>query len=105
MLNAKDVYKRQPEDVAAALDWSPLPTGAGSLLWFHCYTPHRSGPNSSQTSRRAIYATYSLASDGDQRAAYYEQKNRFLEGGAGKGRMSLIGHFLGQTTPAEEDQP
>jgi 2-aminoethylphosphonate dioxygenase len=92
-----------PPDMAAMLDWVPLPTRAGSLLWFHCYTPHRSGPNSSQEPRRAIYATYNRASDGDQRAAYYEQKNRLLDNGANEGRISLIGHFLGQTTPAERD--
>jgi hypothetical protein len=93
-----------PTSLADTFDWIPQPTQAGSLLWFHCYTPHRSGSNTSVEPRRAIYVTYNRASDGDQRTAYYEEKTRVLGESSGDGRLSLIGHFLGSTTPATGGQ-
>jgi ectoine hydroxylase-related dioxygenase (phytanoyl-CoA dioxygenase family) len=37
--------------------WVPVPMSAGSILVFGSYLAHRSGPNSSQKPRAAIYAT------------------------------------------------
>ena len=67
---------------------------AGETLWFHSRTPHRSGPNLGPTPRRALYPTYNALSEGDLRAAYYEQKR----GRARRRRrpVSLIGDFQGR---------
>ena len=35
------------DDVASALQWTPVELRAGQTLWFHSRTPHRSGPNRS----------------------------------------------------------
>ncbi len=61
-------------DVVADLAWEPVPVPAGSTLWFHSRTPHRSGPNRSSRDRRALYPTYNAATEGDLRDAYYRQK-------------------------------
>ncbi len=80
-------------DVVAALDWAPVPVRAGETLWFHSRTPHRSGPNLGPTPRRALYPTYNALSEGDLRAAYYEQKRAELGDGSA---VSLIGDFQGR---------
>lgn len=87
-------------DVATGLSWASQPVTAGSLLWFHSHTPHRSAGNSSARSRRALYLTYNALSEGDLREAYYADKRAaFAELGAhsigGAQRVSLIGHFQG----------
>jgi hypothetical protein len=91
-------------DVAASLDWVPVPAPAGSLIWFHCFTPHRSGPNRTAQSRRALYVTYNPLLEGDLRAAYYAGKAQvFAEmgttTGVGTERISLISHFRGRPIP------
>ena len=50
--------------VAASLDWRPVAVPAGSTLWFHSRTPHRSAANRSSRPRRALYPTYNAASEG-----------------------------------------
>ncbi len=88
-------------DVAAGLDWEPLEVRAGQTLWFHSRTPHRSGPNRSSASRRALYPTYNASSLGDLRDAYYRQKRAELDTAAERGGdrhvpVSLIGDFQGR---------
>ncbi|MGM0724328.1 UNVERIFIED_ORG: phytanoyl-CoA dioxygenase PhyH [Dietzia maris] len=88
--------------VADTLPWEPLPVAAGSLVFFHCYVPHRSGPNNATSTRRAIYLTYNAASDGDLREAYYARRIRDLA--AHPDRLSLIGHFAGTAQPANNSE-
>ncbi len=86
-------------DVVARLDWIPVPVVAGTTLWFHSRTPHRSGPNRSQRDRRALYPTYNARREGDLREAYYRQKlEEFHERGdaGGKVQVSLIHDFQGR---------
>src|SRR5262249_12426780 len=87
-------------DVVERLAWEPVEVRAGETLWFHSRTPHRSGPNASPVPRRALYPTYNAASEGDQRAAYYDRKRAELAGaGAAAGDrvpVSLIGDFQGR---------
>ena len=47
-----------------------------SLLIFSSYLPHRSGKNTTQNSRRALYMTYNGESDCDYRKKYYEDKRK-----------------------------
>jgi ectoine hydroxylase-related dioxygenase (phytanoyl-CoA dioxygenase family) len=81
-------------DVVAELTWEPVPIPAGSTLWFHSRTPHRSGANRSDRPRRALYPTYNARSEGDLRDAYYaEKRSQFA---TGPSRVSLIGDFEGK---------
>jgi hypothetical protein len=80
-------------DVVAAMTWAPVEVRAGETLWFHSRTPHRSGPNLGPTPRRALYPTYNARSEGDLRAAYYEQKRSELGESTA---VSLIGDFQGR---------
>ncbi|MDP8932108.1 MAG: phytanoyl-CoA dioxygenase family protein [Actinomycetota bacterium] len=96
------------DDVAVGLSWRPQPVTAGSLLWFHSHTPHRSAANASDRSRRALYLTYNAASLGDLRQAYYADKRTAFASlgertGAGAQRVSLIGHFQG-VPPQEQSR-
>jgi hypothetical protein len=84
--------------IVEQLDWQPVALRAGHTLWFHSRTPHRSGPNPSKLSRRALYPTYNAAREGDLRAAYYDAKRAaFAASPAGdRARVSLIGDFEGR---------
>lgn len=46
----------------------------GQILVFGSYLAHRSGPNNSNSDRKAIYATYNCKSEGDLHDAYYEDR-------------------------------
>ena len=85
-------------DVADSLPWMSVPLRAGDMLWFHSRTPHRSGPNHSRDDRRAIYPTYNALSEGDLRAAYYDEKlARMAAARVGHHvQVSLIGDFQGR---------
>ena len=84
--------------VAESLAWEPVVVPAGSTLWFHSRTPHRSGPNRSSRPRRALYPTYNAAREGDRRAQYYAAKaDAFTAAAPGdRARVSLIGDFEGR---------
>ncbi len=77
-----DVFLPQADDKSLsdeaieALSWRPVEVNAGSMLFFDSYLPHRSPPNHSGRSRRAVFATYNRASEGDVRDRYFEEKRR-----------------------------
>jgi 2-aminoethylphosphonate dioxygenase len=86
-------------DVVTSMTWTPVPVVAGTTLWFHSRTPHRSGPNRSDRDRRALYPTYNARREGDLREAYYRQKlAEFATKGPGGGhvQVSLINDFQGR---------
>ena len=87
-----------PASAAGALEWRPVEMRAGDVLWFHSRTPHRSGPNHSLRSRRALFLTFNVATEGDRRSAYYADKIARLRDhdGGERARVSTIGHFLGR---------
>ena len=90
-------------DVADGLDFRSVPVEAGDVLWFHSRVPHRSGPNHSDTTRRALFCTYNAARLGDLRDSYYEHKLRyFAERGDGTARVSTIGDFQG-VAPSDDE--
>jgi Phytanoyl-CoA dioxygenase (PhyH) len=88
-------------DLVDQMHWVPVEVPAGSTLWFHSRTPHRSGPNRSDRPRRALYPTYNARAEGDLRAAYYQVKlARFEAAGGrsdGKVQVSLIDDFQGRS--------
>lgn len=49
---------------------------SGQLLIFGSYLAHRSGANTSAGDRKAIYATYNRACEGDLHEAYYEDRKK-----------------------------
>jgi len=93
-------------DVVAAMTWEPVRVTAGSTLWFHSRTPHRSGANRSGRDRRALYPTYNARREGDLRDAYYRRKRAELAAADDVGDrvpVSLISDFEGRPvtgTPA-----
>lgn len=48
----------------------------GDILVFGSYLAHRSGANTSSTARRAIYATYNCAAEGDLHDEYYTDRQK-----------------------------
>lgn len=86
-------------DVVEGLEWTAVELQAGQTLWFHSRTPHRSGPNNSDRSRRALYPTYNSAREGDLREDYYKQKKAefdALDQPEEQVPVSLIGDFQGR---------
>lgn len=84
-------------DVAAALDWAPVPLPRGGVIFFSSLVPHRSGPNRTNEPRRALYVTMNARSAGDRRADYYATLERSLAHASGpSARISTIGHFQGR---------
>lgn len=59
----------QPEEEYMLLEADP-----GDVIFFDCYVPHGSPPNTSDRSRRNIFITFNSASQGDKRAQYYADK-------------------------------
>jgi ectoine hydroxylase-related dioxygenase (phytanoyl-CoA dioxygenase family) len=85
--------------VMMQLDWEAVPPlPAGSALWFHSRTPHRSRGNFSDRPRRALYPTYNAAREGDRRAEYYAAKlDMFARTQPGvRAHVSFIGDFEGR---------
>jgi ectoine hydroxylase-related dioxygenase (phytanoyl-CoA dioxygenase family) len=86
-------------EVVSTMTWDTVPVPAGTTLWFHSRTPHRSGPNTSDRPRRALYPTYNALREGDLRDAYYEQKFAEFNEDSGDGtkvQVSLINDFQGR---------
>ena len=54
--------------------WRPIEMAPGDVLMFDSYLAHRSGPNLSDRSRRALYVTYNRSSAGSHRAEYFAKK-------------------------------
>lgn len=49
-----------------------IETQPGDVLIFHSLTPHQSGKNTANYSRRSLYLTYNQSSAGDLKAGYYD---------------------------------
>jgi Phytanoyl-CoA dioxygenase (PhyH) len=88
-------------DIVDTLQWDAVEVRAGQTLWFHSRTPHRSGANTSDVARRALYPTYNAAREGDLRADYYRTKREEFAGRSESERVqvSLIGDFQGRAVP------
>ncbi|ALL68491.1 Protein involved in biosynthesis of mitomycin antibiotics/polyketide fumonisin [Paraburkholderia caribensis MBA4] len=56
------------------LDFVPVETEPGDVVFFDSYAPHQSASNLTNNQRRLIYLTYNLESAGDWRAAYFDAK-------------------------------
>ncbi len=100
-----DERGRIPEEVTGTLDWRPLVASPGDLVVFDSAAPHRSGINSSDRPRRAMYLTYNAASEGDFRVRYYADKDAEFSAsdgtfGGDRVRISISDDFLGRPVGA-----
>jgi len=50
----------------------------GDIAFFHCFAPHRAGPNTSQQWRRQIFLTYNDSADGEHFQAHREHFNWYV---------------------------
>lgn len=92
---------RIAEHVADRLEWYPVSVEPGDLVVFDSAVPHRSGTNTSDHPRRAMYLTYTALADGDFRERYYADKDAEFAAADGtfggeRVRMSISDDFLGR---------
>lgn len=64
-------------------------TEPGDIIIFHSYTPHQSGANNSEISRKQLYLTYSPAKNGQLYKAHYQHYQRYVL----KGKDPSVYHF------------
>ena len=90
------------DDVSEVCHWQPVLLEPGEVVFFSSLVPHRSGPNSSDCSRRTLYLTYNGISSGDRRVEYYRARDVAMRDASttSAARISNVGHFLGK--PVEE---
>lgn len=69
-------FKAVPQEYVDQFEWKPVETKPGDIVFFDSFVPHRSAANLSEKPRRALYATYNKASEGDYRAQYYADKRK-----------------------------
>lgn len=55
-------------------DWTPIPTTSRDILIFNSFAPHRSGPNTTDKSRRIFYFTFIDATYGEFYDDYIKRK-------------------------------
>lgn len=53
-------------------------TQPGDVIIFHSFTPHQSGPNTADVSRRQLYLTYSPSKNGQLYHAHYQHYCRYV---------------------------
>lgn len=63
-------------DIADGMRWTPLETGASDLVLIDSFVPHHSERNSSRSSRRSLFITFSLVRQGDWYEQYYQEKRQ-----------------------------
>lgn len=69
-------WRPMSDEEMAGIEFVPVPTEPGDVLLFDSYAPHLSKPNLTASSRRILYLTYNLLSDGDHRDAYFSDKRK-----------------------------
>jgi phosphonate degradation associated HDIG domain protein len=62
------------DEIESALEWHAVETSPVDLVLFDSFVPHRSAPNRSATSRRAMFLTFNAAREGDWYDRYYADK-------------------------------
>lgn len=77
LLPQTDKLTIKPE-VEKKLNFEVIDTEPGDIVVFGSYTPHRSGPNFSNKSRRVHYITFNRLADGSYRDQYFADKRRLF---------------------------
>jgi ectoine hydroxylase-related dioxygenase (phytanoyl-CoA dioxygenase family) len=81
LLSPKAEFRNMNDEEAKAIDLSTgqlAATKPGDVLIFHSQTPHRSGTNISQTSRRNLYLTYTASRTGNLYAAHRDHYKTYI---------------------------
>ncbi|MDF2721718.1 MAG: hypothetical protein K0Q59_1393 [Paenibacillus sp.] len=65
-------------------------TQPGDLILFHSLTPHQSGTNNAEVSRRQLYLTYSPSRNGNLYKAHYQHYYRYVTVGKSDERTSKL---------------
>jgi ectoine hydroxylase-related dioxygenase (phytanoyl-CoA dioxygenase family) len=69
----------------------PLLMDPGDVTIFTCFTPHRSGTNSTASQRRGYFISYNAASDGGQQwARHYREFHNWIRAKAAEDRRQLL---------------
>jgi len=92
-LNAQGVVTPEAE---ADMTFQYVECVPGDILFFGGYLPHRSGANTSDKARRAMFITYNPACEGDFHEAYYKAKHAGLQGFTATNAISFQGDFQGR---------
>lgn len=58
------------------MEFIPIETEPGDVIFFDSYAPHRSAPNLTKSPRRVLYVTYNRSGEGDFRCQYYADKRQ-----------------------------
>ena len=69
-------WKELPKEIENKLDWKPIITKPGDVVFFNDFMPHRSAVNNSNKSRRLIFLSYNKLSEGDHREQYFRDKRK-----------------------------
>lgn len=69
-------WKPMTDADMAGMEFQPVPTEPGDIVFFDSFAPHASDANMSDTIRRIYYATYNRASAGDFMDRYYADKHK-----------------------------
>jgi len=69
-------WEPMAETDMAGMNFIPVPTEPGDVIFFDSFAPHASEPNLTDSTRRIYYATYNRRSAGDHMATYYADKHR-----------------------------
>ncbi len=74
------MYHQLDESLVGLTKGVTLDLAPGDVAFFSGFTPHRSGPNKSEHSRRLLYLSFNAARDGgDIRSAHYEFFHQWLQ--------------------------
>jgi len=69
-------WKPLTKDDMIDMEFIPILTQPGDVIFFDSFTPHQSAPNLSKSPRRIYYATYNAKSSGDKSKQYYRDKHK-----------------------------
>ena len=64
------------ETQTATMQFNPIPTEPGDIIYFDSYVPHFSEPNLTNECRRLYFATYNPFAEGDNLNKYFEDKRK-----------------------------
>lgn len=69
-----EMWKPLEAEQMQGMDFVPVITEPGDVIFFDSFAPHRSAPNQTDAPRRVLYITYNRLSEGDWRIQYYADK-------------------------------
>ncbi|MFC4778732.1 phytanoyl-CoA dioxygenase family protein [Paenibacillus sp. GCM10023252] len=93
LLTTPGELRNMNKEEVAAIDPSRgeiVETNPGDIIIFHSYTPHQSGPNLSDRSRKQLFLTYSPSKNGQVYKAHYQHYARYNLQGKDTSRFYML---------------